>query len=113
MQRNSMGSTVSSVLRPGLGWASLPVFLALILLPTSFTFADGIPERAERFRKDVQPLLTKYCYDCHADGIKKGKVSFDEFKNDEALLAPELWHKALKNVRAGVMPPGGKDRPTA
>ena len=27
---------------------------------------------AARFRKDVQPILKQFCYDCHGDGAKKG-----------------------------------------
>ncbi|HEX7862806.1 MAG TPA: DUF1592 domain-containing protein [Verrucomicrobiae bacterium] len=66
------------------------------------------------FQKDVQPLLTKYCYDCHGDGMKKGKVAFDTFKTQEELESNhDLWLRVLKNVRAGVMPPEKKPHPTA
>jgi hypothetical protein len=68
---------------------------------------------AAHFRKDVQPILQEYCYDCHADGTKKGGVAFDEFKSDDALLAPDLWFKALTNSTAGLMPPANKPRPSA
>jgi hypothetical protein len=60
---------------------------------------------AAQFRKDVQPILKEFCYDCHGDGAKKGEVAFDELKTDAALLDHDLWSKALKNVRAGLMPP--------
>jgi len=66
------------------------------------------------FRKQIQPVLTEFCYDCHADGANEGGVAFDEFKSDEATLQnPELWWKALKNLRAGLMPPVRKPQPTA
>lgn len=82
-----------------------------------FTFipndVDATPA-ADHFRKDIQPLLAKYCYDCHADGANKGNVAFDELKSDEAIVAkPELWLAALKNLRSGVMPPEKKPHPTA
>jgi len=63
-----------------------------------------------QFHRQVQPLLKEFCYDCHADGEKKGEVSFDEFTTDDALLHPELWLKVLKNTRAGLMPPQKKTR---
>jgi mono/diheme cytochrome c family protein len=66
-----------------------------------------------QFRKEVQPLLAEYCYDCHADGAKKGNVAFDELKSPESLLDHELWLKVLRNVRAGLMPPDKKPKPTA
>jgi hypothetical protein len=73
----------------------------------------GTARPAEQFRKTVQPILSQYCYDCHADGANKGKVAFDEFKSDQDLLSDtELWWKVLKNVRAGIMPPRKHPQPT-
>ncbi len=66
----------------------------------------------KQFRQQVQPILTEYCYDCHGDGAKKGNVAFDELKSDDALLNHELWLKVLKNVRAGLMPPEKKAKPS-
>jgi hypothetical protein len=66
---------------------------------------------AEDFRRKVQPILSQYCYDCHGDGMKKGGVAFDELTTDEQILSHDLWLKALKNVRAGLMPPLKKGRP--
>jgi len=69
---------------------------------------------AAEFRKNVRPLLETYCFDCHADGANKGKVSFDEFPTDEAMLENhDLWLHVLKNLRAGLMPPQKKPQPTA
>jgi hypothetical protein len=66
------------------------------------------------FRKDIQPILSEYCYDCHGDGMSKGKVTLDEFVSESALLdSHDLWLRVLKNVRAGIMPPEKKSRPSA
>jgi hypothetical protein len=71
-------------------------------------------EAVERYRKEIKPILAKYCFDCHADGAKKGNVSFDNFKSDEELTGKrELWHAVLKNTRAHIMPPARRPRPTA
>jgi hypothetical protein len=65
-------------------------------------------------RATVQPILKNYCFDCHGDGANKGNVSFDQFKSDQAALENrELWWKVLKNLRAGIMPPAKKPRPTS
>ena len=88
---------------------NLTVWLSLALLPC---LARGAETSAfTQFRKDVQPLLTQYCYDCHGDGAKKGEIAFDELKSNDALLDHELWLKVLKNVRAGIMPPPKKSQP--
>src|SRR5215217_3297796 len=69
---------------------------------------------AAPYKAKVQPLLAKYCYDCHGEGENRGNITLDEFPSEEAMLHNrELWWKVLKNVRAGVMPPAKKPRPAA
>ncbi len=64
-------------------------------------------------RNEIRPLLTQLCYDCHGEGESKGNVAFDAFKSDEELLEKkDLWRAVLRNVRAGLMPPARKPRPT-
>ncbi|MEY2878750.1 MAG: hypothetical protein RLZZ15_1130, partial [Verrucomicrobiota bacterium] len=106
---------------------SFPTFLrASARWPTKIllaTLAAGAAIAAQpsgaltEFKRDIQPLLKKYCYDCHGDGMSKGKVAFDELTDADVLAKHDLWSAALKNVRAGLMPPkeAGDDnaRPTA
>ena len=88
----------------------LAVWLTLSFVVPSLPAAEG----GASFRRDIQPLLKEFCSDCHADGVNKGGVSFDEFKTEAAMLENhELWLKALKNVRAGLMPPPKKSQPGA
>ena len=86
------------------------VILGVALLSPFSSASEN--QASERFHKEVEPLLAKYCSDCHGDGVKKGDVAFDELKSDEALLNRELWSKVLKNLRAGIMPPDKKPRPS-
>ena len=68
---------------------------------------------ASQYHQDIKPILEKFCFDCHGDGMKKGNMSLDEFKDDADLLAQKgHWLSVMKNVRAGVMPPPGKSKPT-
>ncbi|MFO1450182.1 MAG: DUF1592 domain-containing protein [Opitutaceae bacterium] len=92
-----------------------PLLVAAIVVGAGhWGTAAPAPGAVERFRDQVRPVLEKYCYDCHGDGMRKGNVSFDTFATDADLVgqAP-LWLAALKNVRAGVMPPDDGPRPTA
>lgn len=96
-------------------------FAGLCVIGTSVVWAVGVvvaapTKAAANFKKEIQPLLAKYCYDCHADGVNKGQVSFDTFSSDADMLSRhDFWLKALKNVRSDVMPPREDDapRPTA
>jgi hypothetical protein len=59
------------------------------------------------------PLLEDYCYACHGNGIKKGKVCFDDVAaNPTRLRDRDFWWAVLRNVRAHIMPPAGKPRPS-
>ncbi len=89
-------------------------FLAagIVLSAPGFSACGAETSATAQFRKEIQPLLTQYCYDCHGEGEKKGKVAFDELQSDDAILDHDLWLKVVKNVRAGLMPPNKKPRPT-
>ena len=84
--------------------------LGIAAAPVSFA---GQAPSAAKFNHDVKPVLSEFCSDCHFDGAKKGNVALDEFKSDDELLAKKnLWFSAIKNVRAGLMPPAKKPRPS-
>ncbi len=60
----------------------------------------------EQFHQQIKPILEEKCFDCHADGMQEGSVAFDGFESDEELIAePELWYRALRMLRSGLMPP--------
>ncbi len=72
------------------------------------------PSGAAVYTKEILPLLENYCYDCHAEGTKKGDFALDEFKTlEENLGAREHWYAVWKNVQTQLMPPAEKKQPTA
>ncbi len=65
------------------------------------------------FKKNIQPVLQEFCYDCHGDGAKKGGVAFDELNPTNNFAGErDVWWRVLKNLRAGLMPPVKKSQPT-
>jgi len=64
------------------------------------------------FKHDVSPILEDYCYECHGDGMARGKVAFDELSDADIAGRTDLWFAALKNLRSNIMPPAGKPQPT-
>jgi len=95
-------------------FSKLPQLAGAVL----FSFA-GSPARAAdvpavaEFHQKVEPLLEHYCYQCHGDGKTNGGVAFDALQSKDAILNHDLWSKALVNLRSGLMPPQGEERPTA
>lgn len=101
------------MVRPPTGF--LRIWIPLLPLIISGVFAASADNTSlADFHATVEPLLNQYCYDCHGNGSKKGKVSFDEFSSDTELVAQTgLWLAALKSVRAGLMPPADEPRPSS
>lgn len=83
-------------------------------LAASLCAAASAEDFSATFGEKIQPILEEHCYSCHGEGEDKGKVSFDTFASTEELMQQtDLWVHALHNVRAGMMPPAKKARPTA
>lgn len=97
-------------------WATCCLGLVLFVLLAGPSAADepaGAPGAVDRFHEQVLPVLDGYCIGCHGYGVNEGGVAFDEFESDAAILENrELWQRVLRNVRAGIMPPYGEDRPS-
>ena len=88
-------------------------FAGVLMLLLSLGTSGAELPAAAHFRQNARPILERYCSDCHFDGMNKGGVAFDESKSDDALLGQhDLWLRVLKNVRAGLMPPEKKPRPS-
>jgi hypothetical protein len=85
------------------------LFFCLIKVSAQASETGG----AADFHREVEPILQEFCYDCHGDGAKKGGVAFDELNATNHFAdARDVWWKALKNLRAGLMPPNQKPQPT-
>ncbi len=69
------------------------------------TAAQRVAKRAEQWSKQVQPLMAKYCYDCHGGAKTEGDLSLVEFKTPEQILKDrKRWKVLLQKVETGAMP---------
>src|SRR5262245_59639456 len=90
-----------------------PAVLALLAGLCSPSIA-GEKQAISQYLESVSPLLTEFCYDCHGNGSSSGRVSFEDFDSDKAMLEDRaLWWKALKQLRQGTMPPADHQQPSA
>lgn len=88
-----------------------PVIVLTFAIPVCPTMAAA-PDSAAKYHKTVEPILTQYCSGCHNTDLKKGGVAFDVDDTGALIADTELWLKALKMLRAEMMPPRGKRRPS-
>ncbi|MEM6886310.1 MAG: DUF1587 domain-containing protein, partial [Verrucomicrobiota bacterium] len=67
---------------------------------------DELPEAALVFAREVQPVVEKYCYECHNMAKQKGDIRLDHLSWDLVNTADgEGWHSALDMINSGEMPP--------
>ena len=68
---------------------------------------------ARDFSADIQPLLKKYCLECHATKVKKGSLDLERFTSVDHIrndLKP--WQMLVELLETREMPPKGKRQPT-
>lgn len=95
------------VFRPHCPFRLSPLLGGLLSILPALAGAQGVSV----YEKEILPILSEHCFDCHADGADKGGVSFDTAGSVEALMGQtDLWVHVLKNVRSGLMPPVKKER---
>jgi len=72
--------------------------------PAIASSAAALPSRA---------LIDTYCVACHNQRVKTAGVAFDNADLGDVSKDAELWEKALRKLRGGMMPPPGARRPDA
>ena len=75
------------------------VGLALGQIASVFAETRGVV-----FEREIAPIIEEYCYDCHGDGSKKGKLSLDDYGSVEKHLSDhDLWLAVWKNLRSNYL----------
>jgi mono/diheme cytochrome c family protein len=99
-----------------LAWLTSGIVVSVVgitaaLLPGGGPADNG--QLGETYLQRVQPLLKKYCLDCHSAKVHKGDLDLERFSALAAIrkdLKP--WLHLLERVEVGEMPPTGKAQPT-
>ena len=61
---------------------------------------------------DAAAVVDRYCADCHSDDIHRGGLSLETFDLAHPEKNAEEAERIIRKLRAGMMPPPGKPRPT-
>ncbi|MDZ4287565.1 MAG: DUF1592 domain-containing protein [Prosthecobacter sp.] len=65
-----------------------------------------------RLQKDVLPLLSKYCLECHDSEMRKADINLELLTDAKAArLDVRLWDKVEEQLRTHLMPPKKKEKP--
>ncbi len=89
------------------------VWGGLFSVSASLTASEDAVDEID-FLTDIRPILEFYCFDCH--GYDETEGGIDLLALDEAGKVYEQrkdWEKALKQAKAGSMPPDGEEAPSS
>ena len=104
---------IFAFLRPGVG--SLCVIATLLLVAVGVRAQQGVTLPAASRQPSAagahQALIDRYCVTCHNQRLKTANLALDTL----TLAHPEqdavVWERAIRKLRAGMMPPPGAPRP--
>src|SRR5436190_23194177 len=92
---------------------ALPALLIAGSLSAAEPAGSSGPRGKDSYDKQVLPVLQKFCYDCHGDGMDKGNVALDKFADFAAAFKDKkFWDDVREHVDTHVMPPEKKPQPS-
>src|SRR5689334_9977133 len=60
-----------------------------------------------------QALINQYCVTCHNQRAKTAGLMFDTMDLSNVAAHADVWEKAVRKLRGGMMPPPGARKPDA
>jgi hypothetical protein len=87
----------------------------LLLLPDAARTADNDPALAleKEFGSSVQPLLKKFCFECHSGDTTEAEIDLGEFSTLADLRKQtKVWVKVRTMLDTGQMPPKDSPKPS-
>ena len=85
---------------------------ALVLLAVGAEAQQPAPAKpAAAVANPNQALIDRYCVTCHNQRLKTAKVEFDALELAHPEKNTVVWERAIRKLRAGMMPPPGAPRP--
>ncbi len=107
-------------LKRGAPWALRlsPLFAAMGFLALPLGGMEqaqkSVPEPKTEYAETIQPLMKKFCLDCHSTKSKKGSLDLERFTSlDEIRKDLKPWQGLIEILEANEMPPKNKPQPTA
>ena len=75
--------------------------------------AAGQNAKAENSASGDRATLDRYCVTCHNTRLRTGGLALDIADPANVGGSSEVWEKVVRKVRAGMMPPPGRQAPSA
>jgi mono/diheme cytochrome c family protein len=91
---------------------------AIVLAPAAGIGSAPRAQRASPLTAETSPaeyvaIINKYCVTCHNERAKTGGLALDTIDFNNLAGRADVWEKAIRKVRVGMMPPQGAAQPDA
>jgi hypothetical protein len=94
---------------------AISTLLALLVVPQAAWSAEPPDSRGgpDAYRREIRPLLERYCYACHGAELAEGDVDFSRLAKWEAAAGDaRTWERVDEMLANRLMPPEEADQPT-
>src|SRR5689334_13166462 len=71
----------------------------------------SLPSAALAQTADYAAVVNKYCVSCHNERAKTAGLMLDKANIADPAATPDVWEKAVRKMRVGMMPPQGAPHP--
>lgn len=86
---------------------------AFLLVVAASVLAGRAAVAESRFEKEIRPLLSRYCFDCHGKTRQKADLSLEAYRDTTAARKDHtVWEKVRHHIRSREMPPEDNPQPT-
>lgn len=105
----------NSAQRRGRRLFAISTLLALSIVLQAAWSAEPSESRGgpDAYRREIYPLLERYCHDCHGVGLAEGDVDFSRLAEwDAAVGDARTWERVDEMLANRLMPPEDADQPT-
>ena len=86
---------------------------ALTLAAVCFSLAPLTAQAQSAAAVDHSGVVTKYCVTCHNERTKIAGLMLDKANVTDPSATADVWEKAIRKMRVGMMPPQGAPHPDA
>ena len=99
----------------GAGLAAAVALVLMVVAPLVSTKRAVSSESAKpSYTSDIQPLVKKFCGECHGGDNPEAGIAFAKYADEAGLLKDRKpWERSFDMISQGLMPPADSPQPTA
>jgi len=86
---------------------------AAVLLASGLICVDAAAAAAQTATRDYGAVVNKYCVTCHNERAKTAGLMLDKANIADPAATADIWEKAIRKMRVGMMPPQSAPHPDA